>query len=71
MAKPFSLDLRERVVGAVEHDGFSRRQAAARFDVGISAVIVWLSRFRRREAWRPDKWADESRARYPAFTVTG
>ena len=45
MAKPFSLDLRERVVGAVEHDGFSRRQAAARFDVGISAVIAWVSRF--------------------------
>jgi transposase len=33
--------LRERVVGAVE-GGLSRRQAAARFGVGIATVIEWL-----------------------------
>jgi len=45
MAKPYSEDLRERVVGAVE-GGLSRRQAAAAFDVGISTVINWVRRFR-------------------------
>lgn len=37
MGKPYSLDLRERVVTALE-DGLSTRQAAARFSVSISAV---------------------------------
>ena len=45
MAKPYSQDLRERVVAAVE-GGLSRRQAAALFDVGISTVIRWVRRFR-------------------------
>ena len=45
MAKPYSEDLRERVVAAVE-GGLSRRQAAALFGVGISTVIHWVRRFR-------------------------
>lgn len=35
MARPYSMDLRERVVQAVEQEGLSRRQAAERFGVGI------------------------------------
>ena len=46
MGKPYSMDLRERVVAAVERDGLSRRQAAARFGVSYSAAIAWLNRFR-------------------------
>lgn len=45
MSRPYSRDLRERVVGAVE-GGLSRRQAAARFKVGISTVVRWVGRFR-------------------------
>ena len=45
MSKPYSEDLRERVVGAVE-GGLSRRQAAEVFDVGVSSVIRWVQRFR-------------------------
>jgi transposase len=45
MSKPYSKDLRERVVAAVE-DGLSRRQAAEVFDVGVSSVIRWVQRFR-------------------------
>lgn len=45
MAKPYSKDLRERVVAAVE-GGLSRRRAAALFDVGISTVVHWVRRFR-------------------------
>ena len=44
MAKPYSMDLRERVVAAVENDGMSRRQAAARFGVSYSSAIAWLKR---------------------------
>jgi|SRR6266852_1420377 len=44
MAKPYSEDLRERVVAAVE-GGLSRRQAAALFDLGISTVVHWVRRF--------------------------
>jgi len=45
MAKPYSLDLRERVVAAVE-GGLSRRKAAAVFALGIRTVIEWVRRFR-------------------------
>jgi transposase len=41
MARPYSRDLRERVVGAVE-GGLSRRKAAAVFGVGIATVIEWV-----------------------------
>jgi transposase len=45
MSKPYSEDLRERVVAAVE-GGLSRRQAAEMFDVGVSSVVRWVQRFR-------------------------
>src|SRR5439155_16139142 len=49
MAKPYSVDLRERVVAAVEaveEGGLSRRAAASQFGVGISTAIAWVRRFR-------------------------
>ena len=46
MSKPYSMDLRERVVAAVETEGLSRRQAAARFGVGYSTAIAWMKRIR-------------------------
>ena len=45
MPKPYSVDLRERVVAAVERDGLSRREAASRFGVGVSTAINWVRRF--------------------------
>jgi putative transposase len=55
MAKPYSADLRERVVAAVEKAGMSRRQAALHFDVGISTVISWARRFRETGSVLPGK----------------
>lgn len=52
MGRPYSIDLRERVVAAVER-GLSRRQAAARFGVGISTVIGWVKRFRETGSVAP------------------
>jgi putative transposase len=46
MARPYSMDLRKRVVQAVEQEGLSRRQAADRFGVGIKTAIDWVRRFR-------------------------
>jgi transposase len=43
MPAAYSLDLRERVVAAVD-EGLSRRRAARQFKVGISTVIRWVAR---------------------------
>lgn len=53
MGKPYSMDLRERVVAAVEEEGMSRRQAAARYGVSYSAAIVWVRRFRETGSFGP------------------
>ena len=53
MGRPYSMDLRERVVAAVEQDGLSRSQAAARFGLGISTVIDWVRRFRETGSVAP------------------
>jgi transposase len=45
MAQALSVDLRCRVVAAVAA-GASRRQAAARFGVGVSSAIRWVARLR-------------------------
>jgi transposase len=46
MGKPYSLDLRERIIGFVEGGG-SRRGAAERFDVSPSCAIKLMDRFHR------------------------
>jgi len=43
MPKPCSLELRERVAGAVD-SGASRREAAEWFDVSPSSAIKWMQR---------------------------
>jgi putative transposase len=43
MGKPYSMDLRTRVVAAVE-GGLSRNEAARRFNVAISTAINWVRR---------------------------
>jgi len=55
MAKPYSVDLRERVVSAVEKGGLSRHRAAAQFDLGVSTVIKWVRRFRETGNVAPGK----------------
>jgi transposase len=45
MPKPCSLELRERVVNAVE-SGASRREAAEWFEVSPSSAIKWVQRRR-------------------------
>ena len=53
MGRPYSLDLRERVVAAVETGGLSRRQAAAQFGVGPATAVRWVERVRRTGSAAP------------------
>ena len=55
MSRPYSLDLRERVVAAVDKGGLSARQAAAQFGVGASTAIRWVDRLRKTVSVRPSK----------------
>ncbi len=56
MAKPYSLDLRERAVAAVLKGGLSCNRAAKQFGLGISTVINWVRRFRDTGSFAPDKF---------------
>ncbi len=55
MARPFSIDLRERVVSAVVRGGVSCRGAARRFGLGASTAVAWVSRFRRTGSAAPGR----------------
>jgi transposase len=52
MAKPYSDDLRGRVVRAVE-GGSSRREAAGQFDVSASFVVKLMQRFQATGSFKP------------------
>jgi len=47
MPKPYSQDLRERVLRAVVETGVSCHEAAATFEVSPSSAIKWVARWRR------------------------
>jgi transposase len=61
MARPYSVDLRERVVRAVEA-GLSRRAAAAKFAVSISFVVKLMQRWRERGTLEPERIGGAKRA---------
>lgn len=48
MARPCSMDLRERAVAAVEREGLSCRTAARRFALAPSTVIGWIAQLREK-----------------------
>jgi transposase len=54
MARPYSVDLRARIVRAVEA-GMSRRAAAAKFEVSVSCVVKLLQRWRDKGTLEPDR----------------
>lgn len=55
MGKPYSIDLRERVVAAVLTGGLSCNRAARQFGVGISTAINWVARLRETGSVAPGK----------------
>jgi putative transposase len=60
MAKPYSQDLRERLVRAVLA-GQSRRKAARGFDVSASCVIKLMQQFETTGDWQPRKFGGHKR----------
>lgn len=52
--RPYSNDLRMRVVTAVEA-GESCRRVAGRFGVSVASVVKWSQRFRKTGSVAPDK----------------
>lgn len=61
MTKPLSMDLRERLVSAVE-EGMSRRSAAERFGVAASTAIKWMDRWRQAGHVRPEAQGGDKRS---------
>ena len=60
MPAPLSLDLRDRIVRAVE-GGSSIRQAAQRFDVSPSAAVKLIRRFRQSGSPAPARFGGHRR----------
>ena len=54
MTRPYSIDLRERVVARVD-EGSSARGAADDFSISPSSAIKWLDRLRRTGSIAPSK----------------
>jgi transposase len=72
MPKPYSLDLRERVVGFVK-DGHSRRAAAAHFKVSVSFVVNLMTAVRTRGSFAPKPLGGRRHAKlepHRAFLLT-
>ena len=61
MARALSMDLRVRVLAAIDA-GLSCRQAAARFGVSVSSAIRWRARQRRQGEARPRKQGGDRRS---------
>ena len=53
MPKPYSQDLRDRVIDAVERGEMSRRAAARRYAISESVAIKWLERVERHGSRKP------------------
>ncbi len=61
MTKALSIDLRERLISAVD-GGMSRRSAARRFGVAASTAIKWVDQWRRTGHVRPRPQGGDKRS---------
>ena len=55
MTRPYSEDLRERIVRVVD-SGTSRNAAAKRFDVSVSFVVKLMQRWKQRGTIKADQY---------------
>ena len=62
MGKPLSMDLRERVISAID-GGLSRRAAAARFGIAPSTAIRWDNERRATGSFAPKRQGGDMRSR--------
>ena len=61
MTQPLSIDIRERLISAVD-GGMSRRGAAERFGIAASAAIKWVDQWRRTGDVRPRPQGGDKRS---------
>lgn len=61
MTKPLSLDLRQRVIDAI-NDGMSCRGAAARFGIAPSAAVKWHRLWRETGSMAPRRQGGDKRS---------
>jgi len=62
MGQPLSMDLRRRLLAAID-DGMSCRSAAARFGVAPSTAIRWLTQRRETGSFAPKPQGGDMRSR--------
>ena len=62
MARPYSMDLRQRVIGAIE-GGISRRKAAQVFDVSPSSAVKWMLKHRSTGSVAPGPMGGDRRSK--------
>ena len=55
MPRPYSNDLRARVIEAIE-SGASRREAADRYELSASVVVLWTQRWEQTGSIRNGCW---------------
>jgi putative transposase len=60
MAKPYSMDLRGRVMAAIT-SGQTREAVALRFEISLSSVGRYIKRFREKGSLAPDKFGGHKR----------
>jgi transposase len=60
MAKPYSQDLRERVIKAID-GGHTRGEVATLLDIGIATVGRYVKRQRQTGSLKPDKFGGHQR----------
>lgn len=65
MARAYGLDLRRRVIEAID-EGMSARAAAARFSIGVSTAIAWHRQWRDHGTVEPGRQGKPSRSRLDA-----
>ena len=61
MTQPLSIDIRERLISAV-NGGMSRRSAAERFGIAASTAIKWVDQWRRTGDIRPRPQGGDKRS---------
>ena len=53
--KPYSVDLRQKIVETYYHEKISQRKLARRFDVSLGFVVKILKQYRETGNWEPKK----------------
>ena len=62
MVRPYSEDLRARVIAAVEDDALSCREAARRYRVSVASAVKWLQAYRRSGRTTPRPMGGDRRS---------